>query len=56
MLDNFPATVAQARALEGELDGHGAGGLSRVFCLDGPSDDELVERILGGRRTSRATG
>lgn len=56
MLDNFPATVAQARALEGELDGHGAGGLSRVFCLEGPSDDELVERVLGGRRTSRATG
>jgi adenylate kinase len=56
ILDNFPATVAQARALDGELDGHGAGGLDRVVCLEGPSDDDLAERILGGRRTSWATG
>ena len=27
-----------------------------MVCLEGPSDEELVERILGGRRTSRATG
>ena len=56
MLDNFPATVGQARALDDDLEENGAGGLTRVVCLEGPSDEELVERILGGRRTSRATG
>ncbi len=55
-LDNFPATVSQAEALDEELEGYGAGGLSRVICLEGPSDEELLERILTGRRTSRATG
>ena len=53
MLDNFPATVSQARALS---EGRGAGALSCVICLEGPSDEELLERILGGRRTSGATG
>ena len=56
MLDNFPATVGQARALDEDLEENGAGGLTRVVCLEGPSDEDLVERILGGRRTSRATG
>ena len=56
MLDNFPATVGQARALDDDLEENGAGGLTRVVCLEGPSDEELVARILGGRRTSRATG
>ncbi|MDQ4128614.1 MAG: nucleoside monophosphate kinase [Actinomycetota bacterium] len=56
MLDNFPATASQARALDEDLKENGAGNLSRVICLEGPSDDELVGRILGGRRTSRATG
>ena len=55
VLDNFPATVSQAVALDDELEGHGVGSLSRVICLEGPSDAELVERILTGRRTSRAT-
>ena len=50
---NFPATVSQARALS---EGRGAGALSCVICLEGPSDEELLERILGGRRTSGATG
>ena len=36
MLDNFPATVAQAVALDRELEESGAGGLSRVICLEGP--------------------
>jgi adenylate kinase len=56
MLDNFPATVSQARALDEDLEGSGAGTLSRVICLEGPTDEELLERILGGRRTSSATG
>jgi adenylate kinase len=56
MLDNFPATVSQARALDEEIKGSGAGALSRVICLEGPSDAELLERILTGRRRSRATG
>jgi adenylate kinase len=56
MLDNFPATVSQVRALSEDLEGSGAGALSRVICLEGPADDELLERILGGRRTSGATG
>ena len=30
--------------------------MSRVICLEGPSDEELIGRILGGRRTSKATG
>ena len=56
MLDNFPATVGQARALDDDLEEDGAGGLTRVVCLEGLTDEELVARILGGRRTSRATG
>ena len=56
MLDNFPATVGQARALDADLEENGAGGLTRVVCLEGPSDEDLIGRILGGRRTSRATG
>jgi len=56
MLDNFPATASQALALDEDREGRGVGGLSRVVCLEGPSDKELVERILGGRRTSKATG
>jgi len=56
MLDDFPSTASQALALDEDLEGRGAGGLSRVICLEGPGDEELVERILRGRRTSRATG
>lgn len=55
MLDNFPASVDQARALDAELDGGGTA-LWHVISLEGPSDDELVERILSGRVTSRTTG
>ena len=56
MLDNFPATVGQARALDEDLEENGAGGLTRAVCLEGPSDEDLIGRILGGRRTSRAKG
>src|ERR687894_1145457 len=56
VLDNFPASVAQAEALDAELEGREAGGLSRVIALEGPDDEELVERVLGGRVRSRRTG
>ena len=56
VLDNFPASVAQAEVLDAELEGRKAGGLSRVIALEGPDDEELVERVLGGRVYSRATG
>ena len=56
VLDNFPASVAQAEALDAELEGREAGGLCRVIALEGPDDEELVERVLGGRVHSRATG
>ena len=56
VLDNFPASVAQAEALDAELEGREAGGLSRVIALEGPNDEELVERVLGGRVRSRTTG
>ena len=56
VLDNFPASVAQAEALDAELEGREAGGLSRVISLEVPDDEELVERVLGGRVHSRTTG
>ena len=56
VLDNFPAGVAQAEALDAELEGREAGGLSRVISLEVPDDEELVERVLGGRVHSRTTG
>ena len=55
ILDNCPATIQQARMLDEELEKRGIG-LDRVIMLEGPSDDELVERITSGRRTSLATG
>ncbi|HET7480151.1 MAG TPA: nucleoside monophosphate kinase [Rubrobacteraceae bacterium] len=56
ILDNFPADVAQAKALDEEIEERGAGGISRVISLEGPSEEELIRRVLGGRVTSRATG
>lgn len=56
MLDNFPATASQAAVLDEDLEERGAGGLSRVILLEGPSGEELLERVLSGRITSRATG
>jgi adenylate kinase len=56
ILDNFPASVAQAEALDAELRVRQAGDLSRVIALEGPTDEELVEPLLGVRFHSRATG
>lgn len=54
-LDDFPASVGQAEALDAELEERGAGRLHHVISLEGPTDGELVERVLGGRVHSRAT-
>ena len=55
VLDDFPANVSQAKALDAELGEHGAGGLHRVISLEGLTDEELAGRVLGGRVRSRAT-
>ena len=48
-------TVAQARELDEELERRSIS-LDRVILLEGPDDDELIERVVGGRRQSLATG
>jgi adenylate kinase len=53
LLDGFPRTEAQARALDEALEEIGAE-LDAAVALEAP-DDLLVER-LSGRRTSEATG
>src|SRR4051794_31848352 len=53
ILDGFPRTETQARALDVTLAEHGAV-LDRVIWLNLP--DEEVIRRLAGRRQSRATG
>ncbi len=53
-LDDFPANVAQAEALDVELKERSAGPLHHVISLEGPTDDELVERVLSGRVHGRA--
>ncbi|CAA9413922.1 MAG: hypothetical protein AVDCRST_MAG03-2059 [uncultured Rubrobacteraceae bacterium] len=54
-LDDFPANLGQAEALDAELAERSTSGLHHVISLEGPTDDELVERVLGGRVHSRAT-
>jgi|GEM_PF-1060767 adenylate kinase len=54
-LDDFPANLGQAEALDAELAERGAGPLHHVISLEGPTEDELVERVLGGRVHSLAT-
>ena len=54
-LDDFPANAAQAEALDDELGERSAGPLHHVISLEGPTDDELVERVLSGRVHGRAT-
>jgi adenylate kinase len=55
ILDDFPRTIEQARSLDEELEKRGVS-LDRVIILDGPDDDELIERVTSGRRQSLATG
>ena len=55
ILDDCPRTIEQAHMLDEELKNRGVG-LDRVIFLEGPSDEELIERISSGRRTSLATG
>jgi adenylate kinase len=55
VLDDFPANAGQAEVLDEELKERSAGPLHHVVSLEGPTDDELVERVLGGRVHSRAT-
>lgn len=56
VLDDFPANVRQAQALDAQLAEHGGGGLSRVVYLGGLDDEGLISRVTGGRVRSRATG
>lgn len=46
--------MTQARALDAAFEER-HGDPSRVLMLDGPTDDELVERVLGGRLASKTT-
>ena len=55
ILDDCPRTIKQARMLDEELKNRGIG-LDHVIFLEGPSDEELIERVSSGRRTSLATG
>jgi adenylate kinase len=55
ILDDCPRTIMQARMLDEELENRGIG-LDKVIFLEGPSDEELIERVSSGRRTSLATG
>ncbi len=55
ILDGFPRTMAQVHALDEELEKRGVS-LDQVIVLEGPSDEELIERVTSGRRQSLATG
>src|SRR5215208_5163290 len=56
ILDGIPRTIQQARMLDEGLKERSAGALDHVIVLEGPSDEELIERITSGRRHSLATG
>jgi adenylate kinase len=55
ILDGVPRTVEQARALDEELEKHSTA-LDKVIMLEGPNDEDLIERVVNGRRQSLATG
>src|SRR5918997_1114832 len=49
VLDNFPASVAQAEALDAELRGREAGHVSRVIALEGHTEEALGRRLEARR-------
>lgn len=53
ILDGFPRTIGQADALGGEMDKLGRS-ITTVVLID--TDDEEVQRRLGGRRTCAKNG
>jgi adenylate kinase len=55
ILDACPRTIKQVRMLDEELKER-SGDLDHVIVLEGPSNEELNERIPSGRRHSLATG
>ena len=55
ILDACPRTIEQAHMLDEELKDR-SGGLDHVIVLDGPSNEELIERITSSRRHSLASG
>ena len=55
ILDACTRTIEQARTLDEELKER-SGDLDYVIVLEGPSNEELNERIPSGRRHSLATG
>jgi adenylate kinase len=55
ILDACTRTIEQARTLDEELKER-SGGLDQVIVLEGPSNEELIERITSGKRHSLATG
>ena len=54
ILDGCPLNMTQVRALDAAFEER-HGGPSRVLMLDGPTDDELIERVLSGRLVSKKT-
>ncbi len=55
ILDACTRTIEQARTLDEELKER-SGGLDQVIVLEGPSNEELIERITSGKRHSLAIG
>ena len=53
ILDGFPRTIGQAEALDAEMDKLGRS-ITTVVLID--TDDEEVQRRLGGRRTCAKNG
>jgi adenylate kinase len=55
ILDDCPRTMTQVHMLDEELEKRGIG-LDRVIVLEETDDEKMIERIVGGRQQSLATG